>query len=166
MEREYFSNLPVLEPACGRSCITEVLRKSGRFSSVEQYDLNHPVLLHRRNFYEETREFPYIITNPPYGAEVDKFVEKAKEICTEKFAFLLRTNYLSGIKRYNAGVYKGLSKVYVFTRMSDLRCPIRPDGRYETAGIVYAWFVWEKQCIRNPYIEWIDNQKYVLKVGE
>lgn len=166
LRREFFLySATVLEPACGKSCISAVLNKN--FAKVVQYDINHPVSMHRADFYKEERKFKYIITNPPYGKETDNFVMKAKQVCTDKFAFLLRTNYLSGQTRYNAHVYAGLSKVYIFTRMPDLRAEIRLDGKYPTAGIVYAWFVWEKDNhIRNPIIKWIDNQKYVLKAGE
>lgn len=165
LQNEIFSSLfTVLEPACGKSCITEVLNKN--FNEVIQYDINHPVLLHRKDFYTERKKYPYIITNPPYGSEADKFVEKAKEICQIKFAFLLRTNYLSGQGRYKAGVYEQLKSVYVFTRMTDLKAPIRQDGKYPTTGIVYAWFVWVIGYCGRPEIYHIDNQKYVLKAGE
>ncbi|TET97718.1 MAG: hypothetical protein E3J23_08550 [Candidatus Stahlbacteria bacterium] len=165
LQKEHFSSsLPVLEPACGKSCITKIL--NGLFLKVDQFDINHPVSLHRKDFYTENKKYPYIITNPPYGKETDKFVMKAKEICTVKFAFLLRTNYLSGQARYKAGAYKWLKNIYVFSRMPDLRALIRRDGKYPSAGIVYAWLVWEIGWNEAPRFYTIDNQKYILKAGE
>ena len=121
---------------------------------------------YRGDFYKEDRKFRYLITNPPFGTEADKFVHKAKQVCTDKFAMLLRTNYLSGQKRYESGVYENLKSVYVFTRMSDLSSPIRKDGKYPTAGIVYAWFVFKIGYKGKPKIDWIDNQKHVLKKSD
>ena len=155
----------VLEPACGRSDITKVVNQI-LGSRVVQYDINHPVSLMRKDFYEERDQYSFIITNPPYGKEADKFVEKAKSVCTGQFAFLLRTNYLSGQTRYKAGIYDGLKYVYIFTRMPDLQATIRKDGKYPTAGIVYAWMVWEIGYNGPKIMKHIDNQKYVLKAGE
>ena len=47
--------------------------------------------------------------------------------------------------------------------MPDLRAPIRDDGKYPTAGIVYAWMIWEKGYSQSPAIRWIDSKNYVLK---
>lgn len=146
----------VLEPASGNGAIVKILRKY--FYHVESYDKE-------TNFLKEEGVYPYIITNPPYSL-ADEFVMRAKEVYTDKFSFLLRTNFLSGYKRYRAGIFKGLQFVDIFTRMPDLRAPIREDGKYPTAMNVYAWMTWQIGYKGKPQIDWIDNQKYVLKKGE
>ena len=156
---EFPRSWEILEPAAGKRAISSVL--SPLFPSFQEYDIQHGI-----DFYNETRKVDAIITNPPYGKEADKFVLKAKTICRKKFAFLLRTNYLSGQARYEAKIYKGLRRVYVFTRMADLRGELRDDGKYPTAGIVYAWMVWEIGYGGAPEIHWIDNQEFVLRKGE
>lgn len=173
LEREYFDySGSVLEPACGGGHMSKILKE--KFRAVNSYDLKDG-----HDFYKEKERYDYVITNPPYGKEADKFVIKAKSVTKHKFAMLLRTNYLSGQERYDSEVYRWLRDIYVFTRMPDLRPfikttdkegkvslvqnPIREDGTYPTAGIVYAWMVWDVGYIGKPSINWIDNQKYVLK---
>ena len=49
--------------------------------------------------------------------------------------------------------------------MPELRAPIREDGKYPTAMIVYAWYIWDMHYEGPEIIKHIDNQKYVLKKG-
>jgi hypothetical protein len=181
MELEKFKyNSTCIEPACGNGAISKRIRPY--FKYLIEGDISHG-----NDFFENTFKYSYIITNPPYGKEADKFIVHAKKVTKIKFAMLLRTNFLSGtdrfksgnikltllqrvkgifIKSWDKGIYTNLKKVYIFTRMSDLRAPIREDGKYPTAGIVYAWLVWEKGYRGKPMIEWIDNQKFVLKKSD
>ncbi len=153
----------VLEPACGYLHMTKVLEK--HFKKVISYD-NDPEFSFHGDFYEETRRYDYIISNPPYGKDADLFIQQAKKICRKKFAFLLRTNFLSGEGRLSSGIYTGLKNVYIFSRMPDFRSPIRKDGKYRTAMNVYAWMVWEIGYKGKPQISWISNQKFVLSVKD
>lgn len=174
MEREKFKyNSTCIEPACGNGAISKRIRPY--FKHLFESDISRG-----QNFYENHNKYDYLITNPPYGKEADKFVIHAKKVVRKKFAMLLRTNFLSGserwqsnepikkgiIKSWHKGIYTNLKKVYIFIRMSDLRAPIREDGKYPTAGIVYAWLVWEKGYKGKPQIEWIDNQEFVLKKSD
>jgi len=47
---------------------------------------------------------------------------------------------------------------------------IRADGKYKTGMMVYAWYVWYNYEMydskRDPVIKWIDNDKYVLRLGK
>jgi hypothetical protein len=146
----------ILEPAKGNGAISRVLEWNGY--NVTAYDKE-------TDFLKETRTFPAIITNPPYSL-ADAFVIKAQQLKTKKFAFLLRTNYLSWQARLKAGVYEGLKDIYVFDRMPDLRADIREDGEFPTGGIVYAWMVWRRGYRRSPRIHFIEIGDYVLKKGE
>ena len=159
LEREDFDySKSVLEPCCGACHMAYVLAE--RFTDIDLYDIDNQEF--HGDFYKEKRNFDYVITNPPYGKEADKFVLKAKEVARLKVAMLLRTNYLSGTTRLNAGIFEELKNVYIFTRMPDFTAEIRDDGKYPTAMIVYAWLVWEKGYKGKPNMEWIDNQDYVL----
>ena len=181
MEKEKFKyNSTCIEPACGNSAISK--RIYPYFKHLFEGDISKG-----DDFYENNNKYDYLITNPPYGKEADKFVLHSKKVVRKKFAMLLRTNFLSGserfksgdielslwqrfkglfVKSWDEGIYTNLKKVYIFTRMSDLRAPIRADGKYPTAGIVYAWLEWEKGYRGDPKIKWIDNQKYVLKKSD
>lgn len=177
-EKESFDfSKSVLEPAAGEGTMAEVLKK--KFEKVVSFDpikgyydfcnnhlycedhklKNYSFLFHVFSTYS------YIITNPPYSL-ADQFVLRAKELEPEKFCFLLRTNFLSGQSRLKKGIYEGLKKVLIFNRMPDLRAPIRPDGKFPTAMIVYAWFVWEKGYQGKPEIDWLDCSRYVLHVNK
>lgn len=157
LDRESFKSKGYfLEPAAGNGAIVRVL--SERFENVTAYD-------REVDFLTETDRHDYIVTNPPYS-HADEFVEKALSLQPRKFAFLLRTNFLSGQARVRAGIFDDLARIYVFSRMPDLRAPIREDGKFPTAGIVYAWFVWEPLHGGPPEIHWIDNGEFVLRKGD
>lgn len=157
LEKEKFTE-NIHEPCCGRNAIVDVLKKYN-------YNVTYSDLFYgenKINFLNDTTVRENIITNPPYGSLTDLIVLHAKSIYINKIAMLLRTNYLSGYKRYRKNVFKELKRVYVFTRMPDLRKELRKDGKYKTGMIVYAWFIWEKGYIKIPTLHHIDNQKYVI----
>jgi len=160
LERETFDGA-VFEPASGKGAIVNVLDRRGYMPIYS--DLYYTK--NKVDFLKTTYSMQNIITNPPYSM-ADEFVTHAKKLYKNKIAFLLRTNYLSGTKRLNAGIYTELSKVYIFSRMADLRAPMRGDGKYPTAGIVYAWCIWEKGYTGDPMINFIDNNKYCLSIKE
>lgn len=141
----------VLEPACGNGAISSIV---GGVS----YDIE-------KGFFNETKNYGTIITNPPYSLAFE-FIKKAKTVATEKIIFLLPLSYLHGKRRYdeiwNDKLFP-LARIYVFTRYPMLGEKLREDGKYHTGMMVYAWFVWERNHIGNPEINWIDNDRYVLR---
>ncbi len=166
MEREVFNwSNTVLEPAAGKGDMVKVLEQ--HFWNVKCYDIE-PMSpgIPAGDFYKETEMHDYIITNPPYGKELDKFVIKCQQITKKKFALFTRINFLSGSTRFNSDLYKHLKNVYVFTRMPDLRSAIRSDGKYQTGMNVYAWLVWDMKYKKKPMISWIDNSEFVLRKGD
>jgi hypothetical protein len=143
----------ILEPACGNGAILNLLPK-GSVGYDEEF-----------NFLTETKQYNTIITNPPFSIAYE-FIQKAKQIATNKIIMLLPLSYLHGKKRYdniwNDTIFP-LKSVYVFTRYPMLGQPLREDGKYNTGMMVYAWYVWEKDYNGNPSIEWIDNNNNVIK---
>ena len=152
---DFNKSLTICEPACGAGAIVKVLEKE--WQEVIAYDIE-------KNFLWETKNYDYIITNPPFSLAYE-FVQKAKQIATEKFAFLLPLSYLHGKKRYD-NIYMdkqyGLKKVYVFTRYPMLGESLREDGKYNTGMMVYAWYIFENHYSGLPVIDWIDNNEDVL----
>ena len=152
---DFNKSLTVCEPACGDGAIVKILEK--KWDNVVAYDIE-------KNFLWETENYDYIITNPPFSLAYE-FVQKAKQIATEKFAFLLPLSYLHGKKRYD-NIYMdkqyGLKKVYVFTRYPMLGESLREDGKYNTGMMVYAWYIFENHYSELPAIDWIDNNEDVL----
>jgi hypothetical protein len=173
-ENEIFDDRPVLEPACGNGAISKILEK--KFSTVISSDVERCFIT--SDFYD----YKYIITNPPFSLW-DDFVEKAKAVATEKFAFLGRIEFLTGLKRFNENVYYDpeypLTKIYLFVRkvnlsFTDQYPALREDGKYPCGMFHYAWFIFEnfkkynqitKDIMTNirPTIKMINNNPYILR---
>ena len=171
MPRDLGEYAQVLEPCHGKEqAIVEILqepiwgdgpRSSRPFNHIVSYDISEGI-----DFFDETREFEYIITNPPFSL-ANKWVLHCKKITTRKFALLLPLSYLHGKERYDS-IYRDaeypLVRVHVFTRYPHLGMPLREDGKHYTGMQVYAWFVWEKGMWQDhPEIRWIDNDEYVVR---
>lgn len=159
LEAELFDRTKtILEPACGEKAIVKVLNEN--WNNVEARDL----IQTGHDFLACEDKYNYIITNPPFSLAFE-FINKAKQIATDKFALLLPLSYLHGKARHDY-VYSdkdyGLETVHVFTRYPMLGNPLRDDGKYKTGMMVYAWFVWTNGYFGNPSIKWIDNHKHVL----
>lgn len=169
----------VLEPACGDFVISNILKNY--FFKVGAYDIKYNIKNFDTNFFIETAQYDYIITNPPFSLW-DEFVQKAKNVATEKFAFLGRLEFLTGISRFKNNLYTDpeypLTKVYIFVRKVNLsyneKYPcLREDGKYPAGMYHYAWLIFEKApenkdypnynwYANYPIFRWINNQKYIL----
>jgi hypothetical protein len=155
---EYFDYSKIVcEPACGDGAIVRVLKEKWQSNNIVAYDADV-------DFLKDNRQYDYIITNPPFSLAFE-FVQQAKKLAKDKFAFLLPLSYLHGKKRYDE-IYTDrtypLKKVYVFTRYPMLGEKLREDGKYNTGMMVYAWYIFEKEFKGNPTIDWIDNNTDVL----
>lgn len=154
-------NYGVLEPSCGDKAISKVLEKNG-------YSVVSKDIVLGDNFLNESQEYDYIITNPPFSL-AKEFIQKCREVCKKKFALLLPLAYLHGETRYQEIFSERklfpLTEVHVFTRYPMLSSELREDGKYHTGMMVYAWFVFEKLHSEEeifPIIKWISNQRYIL----
>lgn len=161
LEKETFPGT-ILDPCSGHGAITRVL-KNKYPGMVDSFDLYYGKK--RQDFFNYFGLYNNIVSNCPYGDITDNFVIHAKKQA-DKVAFLLRTNYLSGQARHDSTVYDELKHIYVFNRMPDLKAPIRGDGKFPTAMIVYAWFVWEKGWRMEPTVRKLDISEYVLRKGK
>ena len=151
------TNLSICEPACGNGAIVKVLQKFWN-GNITSYDADI-------DFLSETRQYDYIVTNPPFSLAME-FIEKAKRVAVNKFALLLPLSYLHGKQRYDS-VYNdrdyGLKHVYVFTRYPMLGEKLREDGKYHTGMMVYAWYIFENCYNGDPLIKWIDNNDDIYR---
>ena len=146
----------ILEPACGKGAITDVLALRGY--NCTSYDIE-------TDFLKETRQFDIIITNPPYRLAND-FILKAKTVATQKIAFLLPLNYLQGNERYNT-IFQDkefpLQYVMPFTRYLLMTEDVREDGTCGHGMIAFAWYVWNKDYCGSPVIRWLDNNSFIRR---
>lgn len=155
LELEVF-NKNIWECACGLGHISEELKKNGH----EVYSTD----IVDRGYGNMTRDFMVgehrwngdIITNPPYcnGGE---FVEKALATINtgNKVAFLLRIQFLEGVKRRKMFDKFPPRKIYVASR--NIRCARNGDFANATGNAsTYAWFVWVKGNTDKPIIDWFN----------
>jgi hypothetical protein len=178
LEVEKFDyNKIFLEPACGKNAIVKVLSDKINITNLFYFDINNNC-----DFLDHKAEVDYIITNPPYS-KLDQFIVKAKQVATEKFAFLCKITHLGGVERFNSGIYSDpcypLTKIYMFTRQANLNfntkwnpnyTELRDDGKYPAGMYYFCWLVWEKLKFESdflgtdaPTFHWINNQEYILK---
>jgi hypothetical protein len=172
LENEKFDyDKTVLEPASGELAIFNVLSDKG-FLPIHGDIKNGFDFLKRENItIFENKPFDYIITNPPFSLW-DKFVEKAKEVAIEKFAFLGRLEFLTGLKRHEENMYYDseypLTKVYYFIRKVNLsffdkeeelkRIESMIDGHQETDNLYYKKLEEIKKKIDYPCLR--EDGKY------
>ena len=158
---EFDFNKEVFDPCCGDGAMSDVLRKNFK-NEVFESDLLYG---EHGDFFTHKNKYAYGCMNPPFS-KAFAFIQHSKEVFTEKFAMLLPLSYLHGLQRYkeiwNDTTVFPLKCVYVFTRYPMLSPYVRPDGKYPTGFVVYAWYVWERGCRKEPVIRWINNQEYVV----
>jgi hypothetical protein len=151
-------NATVLNPACGDGALSKVLKEYGY--DVTEYDLNQGI-----DFLKETRKFDWVIENIPYSLSYE-FINKAKEVATEGFAFLLPLSYLQGSRRFHEVWMDDqypLESIYVFNRFPMMGEPLREDGKIGTGMMALAWYVWVYGYAGEPTIHWLDIDPYILR---
>lgn len=164
LEQEEFSK-GVWECACGAGHISKVLDECGYkvFSSDIVNRMRHVdhkignAVIDFLNDAPPARGGYDIVTNPPYRY-AQEFVERALRLLSDghKCAFLLRLQFLEGIKRRKMFEANPPKTVYVFSKR--VQCCINGEfEKYKGAGsaIAYAWFVWQKGYEGDTVIKWI-----------
>jgi|ERR1039457_4972502 hypothetical protein len=138
----------ILEPACGEGHISKVLINNNY--KVDSFDLIDRGYGAKQDFLTYTGFCDNIITNPPFTLALE-FVLKAKEVSKNKFALLLKTQFLEGIKRQPMFLDEKfpLKKVLVFSKRLTF-------GEKQTGGMLsFSWFLWQKDWEDKPYMDWI-----------
>lgn len=120
LENEKFDySKTFLEPCEGEGNITYILAKH-KCNVLNSGDIKYGY-----DFLKGEKEpHNYIITNPPYS-KLNQFIVKAKQVATEKFAFLCKITHLVGVDRFESQLFRDpnypLTKIYMFTRQANLR---------------------------------------------
>jgi len=136
----------IWEPACGRGAISKILVGRGYdVNSTDKYDHGYG---QTGIDFISIRECKLcdLVTNPPFSL-ADDFMIRAIDLLqrgyVNKFAFLLRLNFLEGQKR--AKIFKEFPPVRVLVFSKRLPMMHRPnyEGKKATSTVAYAWFVWE-----------------------
>jgi len=145
-------NYIVYEPASGEGAISNTLKLNGY--EVIENDIRTTGV----NFLECKEYYPQIVTNPPFSL-FDEFVESAKR-CSDKFAFIAKTNFFGAYKRWENGIWDNLKNVYIFNRQIDYR--YNPfDTKLKCGNLITGWFIWDSSWDRSYWNTHIINvQKY------
>jgi len=150
MKREKFSGL-VYECACGEGHMAEVIKKHNPVLASDIKNYGYGLV---KDFFSTTGSFDNIITNPPFSS-AERFVVHAKKLTKKKIAIFHRLLFLESVRRYSLfnDVDFPLSKVYVFSK----RVNLFENGQSKKVSgtVAFAWFVWNKDHIGKPLIEWI-----------
>lgn len=155
LKRESFG-VSVWECCCGDGAISEVLLNNGKnvySTDIVNYNGYADNIV---DFLKVDYEinFDAIITNPPYKIALD-FVLKAKQHSSGKIAMFLKTVFLESESRYNMFQDKTfpLKTVYQFSN----RVSLYKNGvKMKNGGMIsYAWYVWDKNYVGKPTVEWI-----------
>jgi hypothetical protein len=155
---EFDLSKPIYEPASGSGAISSQLKKYG-FTVFED-----DIRTTGKDFLDCNNHFPYIITNPPFSL-FTQFVDKAKQ-CSDKFAFIMKTNFLGCQSRLENETWKYLKSLYVFSRQIDYRTPLREDGKMCVGNLITGWGVWDMSWDKDYFqTKVIDVQKYCTLGG-
>lgn len=147
-----FSDI-IYEPASGSGAISKVF-KDNEFKVFED-----DIRTTGKDFLKCEEFFPSIITNPPFSLFTE-FVEKAKQ-CSNKFAFIMKTNFLGCQSRVEEKTWQYLKSLYIFSRQVDYRTPLREDGHLCVGNLITGWGIWDKNW-KEEYTmtKVLDIQKY------
>jgi hypothetical protein len=114
------------------------------------------------DFKPRVPHYPLIIGNPPYKF-AETFVRKSYDMLSDdgKMIFLLRLGFLASQVR-GRGLWQTHKprRIYV--------CSRRPSftGNTKTDATEYAVYVWEKNCMVNPTLHWMDWEYTENDLGE
>jgi hypothetical protein len=152
LKREVFTGT-IWECACGEGDISKVFIKNG--FQVHSTDLIDRGYGSQEDFFESDFIADNIVTNPPYKLALE-FVLKCKQQSRNKIAMFLKTVWLESDSRYEMFQDKEfpLKTVYQFSK----RVSLYKNGvKMKNSGMIsYAWYVWDKNYVGKPTIEWIN----------
>ncbi|MBZ7921639.1 SAM-dependent methyltransferase [Ensifer adhaerens] len=150
---EQFASV-VLDPSCGRGASSRPLEDVGY--TVSLADIEDYGTADQFGEVQRVEDFltsvaldghPDIVTNPPYGALLNRFVAHALRVHRpRKMALLLNLNFLCGFDdddRNFAMDENPPSRVLVFKRRLPMMHRDGWDGPEATSRMNTAWFIWE-----------------------
>lgn len=181
----------VLEPAAGRGIMSAVLADEGAqvvTSDIMQYadgarlDLVGSFVGEGLDVVAVGDDFDAVITNPPFAIGL-QFAQRALRVSREAVAFLCRSNWAEGVRRYE-GLFRDQPPTAIaqfvervpmtaggyFTVGSGERVPAERGG-YDpnaTTATAYSWFVWILNApkVRHPALIFIPPCRTTLEAAD
>lgn len=151
LKRENFIG-SIWECACGEGDISKVFKNKG--FEVISTDLINRGYGKQLDFLQSDLVADNIVTNPPYKLGLD-FVLKAKKQGRNKVAMFLKTVWLESDARYEMfqDTEFPLKTIYQFSKRISL---YKNGKKMKNSGMIaYAWYVWDKDYVGKPTVEWI-----------
>jgi excisionase family DNA binding protein len=135
----------ILDPACGRGGISQVLRSAGHTvieNDIVDYGQGQDSVQDFLNLKPaQAGEIDAVVTNPPHRL-AHHFVRHALTLCPRVF-MLLRFTFYESACREDVLDGAGLIRVHVFRN----RLPMMHDSWVENRAsnsVAFAWFIWER----------------------
>ena len=153
----------IWEPAVGRGAIADFLVSRGhRVVASDIRDYGYPGTTIAD--FLECREVPdgvdAIVTNPPYGRLLNRFISKAIELVPRTY-FLMRIAGIASIGRMEF-VNDHLESVYVFSRRLPMMHRDGWEGKRATSAMDHAWFVFTRRKTDQPArliaVDWHEDE--------
>jgi hypothetical protein len=155
LDRLTFHN-PIWEPAAGKCAIADVCEEY-------EYDVYKSDLVVRRedvnqeNFLMSTRRGYDIITNPPFRLTTE-FVQKAYELCEQRFAMVLPIHALGSKKRYKAIWNKlPLAHILLAGNYQFVKCS---NANLMQSQFLHFWAIFDKGHVGYPTMSWTENEVF------
>jgi hypothetical protein len=173
----------IWEPACGKGAISRVLEAAGY--QVHLSDIKNRDCADQNGELQRVLDFlhlrrakahdgvpgvfkgrPDIVTNPPYGTELNAFVAHAlREHQPRKMALLLNLNFICGFNDPDRNFVMDdmrPARIHVFTRRLPMMHRDGWTGAEASSRMNTAWFVWEQpheRSARETVINRVDWQQ-------
>jgi hypothetical protein len=144
----------IWEPACGDGAISKVLIAHGH--TVHSTDLIDRGYGQGGVDFLQCESAPFgfhtIVTNPPFK-HAEEFVRRGLQLCTRVIIFQ-RLMFLESRRRYPLFIDLPFQKCIVHSN----RVPVWRGGEPPGKGgkmTPYAWFIWDKNYIGSPQLDWV-----------
>jgi hypothetical protein len=141
------------DPSCGAGNIPK--RLAARGIECAASDIADRGFGQVRDFFDcgEEASAEIIISNPPY-ANIEKYIEHALLLASDRVIVLARLALLEGRARRLFFETTPLARVYV----SSGRVSMPPGGsdvRAAGGSVAFAWFVWQHGWLDKPVLDWV-----------
>lgn len=146
-------SVPIYEPMAGDMAIVSVLQNNG--FTVRHDDIRTT----GKDFLKFDGKVPVIVTNPAFSIFTET-VQKCKEVCTDKFILLGKTNFFAAHSRTIHKTWEGLKDIWIFDRQVDYRTPKNDKGHFCVGNLVTAWMLWERNWEDPARLHILDVNQY------
>ena len=169
----------VIEPACGQGHMSRPLSeyfKTVISSDIQDFGYGDVEYFLYPSFQKKAQ---WVISNPPFVL-ADQFIQKSLDLCTVGCAFLVRSAFAEGIKRYNdlfsvnppsfrLQIVEGVVMSKGATRAPDQNywCEKSQKFKRPSSATSYEWMVWLKDENAPTVADWLGyGRKSMTKMGD